>query len=125
AGGAPFFITDAGLVQGGSSFSANGIGQVAENACAPAHCTPSGAINLLTVDTAGAIQLTDHVVFAPTGSLSVTKDISVNGNLGTASISRVDDTFSQTPIPEPASLAIFGVALAGLGLIRRRRKETV
>ena len=31
-------------------------------------------------------------------------------------------TFTETSVPEPTTLAIFGIGLAGLGVMRRRRK---
>src|SRR5258708_20919138 len=78
-------IEDAGLVQSGTSFLTPGVAQVAENL--------SNLSNLVTIFDAATTRLSDEVAFSLTGSLGVTKDISVNGNVGgAASISLVQDT---------------------------------
>jgi hypothetical protein len=109
------FIHDAALVQAGSSFSGGGIGSVSENL--------SNNSNLLTVDRAGQVTLSDAVTFSNTGSVNVLKDIAVNANGGSAAISLVTDTFSQTTVPEPASLGILGLGLIGLGFTQLRRRR--
>jgi hypothetical protein len=66
----------------------------------------------------------DAIFFAGVHSIQVRKDISVfAAGDGMANISFVTNTFSQSDVPEPLSLALFGSGLVALGLMRKRAKR--
>ena len=120
ASGAGMVITDLGLAQLGGAINP-GSASVAEEACGPAPCNPlSGQYTLLTLQNGVTTQTSKEVITAPTGSIRVAKDIAVtggaNGSGGFATLSLVQDTFSQSPVPEPRTVSLLlGFALvAGL-----------
>ena len=51
-------------------------------------------------------------------TLNISENFSVNAG---ADLLSVSNTYRQTEVPEPASLALIGLALAGLAVVRRRR----
>lgn len=120
AGGGPQQIEDAGIVQS-AGITGNGQSKVTENGCSGAVYPCTATWGVVTLQNGQVNNFANDTIFTPTGTISVTKDINVIGNNGTASITNVIDVFSQTTVPEPRTVSLFlGMALfAGIALRKK------
>jgi hypothetical protein len=117
----PRKITDAHLQLGGVGMGANSFFTVDESFAPDSNNTLSAFMSTIAP---GGTQLNDSTIFGtPLTTLHVTKDILALAGAGSflpARATVIDQSFSQTPIPEPATVMLGLTGLALVGVNRRR-----
>jgi hypothetical protein len=124
-------LTGISLTFNGTS-TGDGIAGVSENYCVNGSTVPptscgTGLKNISVQSSNGTSNLSDSASFGGATSVSVSKDIQVNGGTnGTATISNATNQFQTggsgpSSVPEPATLSLVGGAMLLVGAFRYRR----
>jgi hypothetical protein len=118
-----YFINDVGLYLTGISATGNGVVSVGETVWDSFPSSGNALASLSCSKEYGdkGANLVDHTKFNPLKQIYIqSKDISISGGTnGTAHISELFQYYSQTQIPEPATICL--LSLGALGLLRKRR----
>jgi len=120
-------INDLSLSMFGASTVGNGLVTVSETYCAGdtfADLCANGTEGTLSTYLGGGLsKLNDSATFGPVGLVDVVKSVNLlgGGSGSFAVLGGVENQFSETGVPEPGSLVLFGSGIVGLAGVLRRR----
>jgi PEP-CTERM motif-containing protein len=120
---APLLISDAHLRFNGTVVGGSGLAEVVEQVY-NSNSVFLGQMFVFDTPTTNQLEST-LLIQPPQQQLILSKDVLLSASISAfSSISTIDQTYSQSLIPEPSAFALSAAGLAGLFLLRRRTRSS-